>query len=342
MLSVIVVNYNTKWVTMECLKSIEDQAEEIIVVDNGSTDGSVDLLGTWAAQADHHKLILNADNVGFAGANNQGISEASRQNILLLNSDTLVPPDALRRLADWFDAHPEMGACGPRLVFADGTPQHSPCPVPTAWMYVVRFLGVKHIIPWPSARKILAVRLRPLLGKMLVSYMDPGTMDWTGGIIECLSGAALLVRRQVIDEVGGLDEGFFMYLEDVDWCIRIRQGGWQLGFVPEVEILHYAGASYVGGPLKKSYRASEPESYKSIVRYFAKHHGMGARLLVRGAIALSLLVQSLAAIARLGGRERASVRECIARNVSNLRVILFSPAPVSPAGRRSKEKWSGA
>ncbi len=321
-LTTIVVSYNTEGLTLDCLASLAQEDCEVIVVDNASHDGSAASLQTWQRSLpDRHHLILNDENVGFARANNQGMKQARGRYVLLLNSDTVVQTGQLGQLVAWMDAHPDVGASGPRLVYPDGTPQPSPSPVPTAWMYVVRFLGLKHLLPSPVLKRWVARLLRPLLGKALVSHMDPGTDGASGSEIEYLSGAALLVRKEVIEQVGGLDDGYFMYLEDVDWCIRIRRAGWKLGFVPDVDILHYAGASFKGDRLKKSYRAANPESFKSIMRYLHTYFGAGSRLAVRTVITLSLAVQSLWTLPRLLGSDRAAAVAFIRGNLRNMAIV---------------------
>jgi len=239
--------------------------------------------------------------------------------VLLLNSDAVATEGDIKSLVDWMDSHPDVGACGPKLVYPDGTPQPSPSPVPTAWMYVVRFLGLKYLLPGRKLKRLVAKVLSPMLGSTLTSHMNPG--EGQQEEIGFLSGAALLLRKEVIDQVGGLDEGYFMYLEDADWCIRIKNTGWKLGFVPEVEILHYAGASFKGDSVRKSFRAANPESFKSIMRYLYTYYGMGSRTVVRVAVTVSLLVQSLVACFRIFGGNRGSIIPFISGNFGNISIV---------------------
>lgn len=293
-LSVVLVNYNTKRLTSEALASVENQADEIIVVDNASRDGSVEMLQEWQARdPSRHLLMLNPENLGFAKANNQGFEYCKGKYVLLLNTDTLVPESALERIVDWMEQHPDYGGCGPKLAYPDGALQHSPCRDPNLWMFVVRFLGLKHLLPSKKMRGMAIKYFGFLLGDTVRSYLDPVGQAVPAESVESLSGAALMVRKCVIDQVGGLDEGYFMYLEDSEWCIRIRNHGWKLGFVNDVTILHYAGASYSDRSSKKGFRAVNPHSFRSIMRYGGQHFGWISLFVLRVVITISLLFQAI-------------------------------------------------
>lgn len=319
-LSVVLVNYNTKMLTSEVLDSIDFQADEIVVIDNASSDGSIEMLQDWQKKSQNHHLILNKDNLGFAKANNQGFKICTGKYILLLNTDTLVPAGALSKLVTWMDAHPEYGACGPKLVYPDGTVQHSPAPSPNPWMYIVRFLGLKYLAPTKAMRRVILRCLKPVLGDTLISYLNAGAEEYSDKKIEYLAGAALLVRKKVIEITGGLDEGYFMYLEDADWCIRIRRANWKLGYVHGVEILHYAGASYDGNK-KGSFRSANPESYRSIMRYLANYYGPLAKGVVRICISLNLAMGIIFAFPILIFGRRAEVFDYIWKNMTNIAVV---------------------
>lgn len=320
-LSVVIVSFNTEKMTLECLHSIESQADQIVVVDNASSDGSPSMLTEWAEGNEYRKVILNTENVGFARANNRGFQECTGEVVLLLNSDTLVPKNGLSRLTSWLSEHPDVGACGPRLHYPNGAYQHSPFPAPKVITFIARFMGLKHLLPSAAARRALARRLRFVLGEQLVSYMDPGQKIFGYMEVECLSGAALLVRKNVIDQTGGLDERYFMYLEDVDWCIRIRRAGWRLGFVPDVGILHYAGASFNGDKLNKSFRAAHPESFKSIALYLQTYFGIYSRALVKSVITISLGLRSVMAMPLLFSRRRREALLFIRANLRNVFIV---------------------
>jgi len=320
-ISVVLVNYNTHRLTKAALESIDEQADEIIVVDNASQDGSVEMLMEWQGQSKKNRLILNEDNVGFAKANNQGFALCSGEYVLLLNTDTLVPRGAIRRLAAWLEQRPEFGGCGPKLVFPDGTLQHSPCPDPNLWMFVLRFLGLKHLLPGKEMRTFVLRRFGFLLGDVVRSYLDPVKQAASAESVESLGGAALMVRRSVINKVGGLDEGYFMYLEDSEWCIRIRKNGWKLGFVHDVSILHYAGASYTEERSKKGFRAVSPHSFRSIVRYGRQHFTPTSLLLLRLVITFSLVFQATTFPIIEGRKGKGQASAFSKRCLSNIGVV---------------------
>jgi hypothetical protein len=219
---------------------------EVIVIDNASTDGSVDIL---RARFPHVNLIQNQTNLGFAAANNQGIRQSTRKYMLLLNPDTEVKPGAIDALFDFMEAHPKAGACGARLLNPDGSLQYSCSPAPT--------LG----------REFL--RLLHLPGMRSDGYYEMADWDLeTPRRVDTLMGACLMVRRATLDQVGLLDEDYFMYSEEVDLCKRIRDGGWEIYWVPQAQVIHYGGQS--------TQQVAEQmfiELYKSKLLYFRKHHG---------------------------------------------------------------------
>jgi GT2 family glycosyltransferase len=188
-------------------------------------------------------------------------------------------------------------------------------------MYVIRFLGLKRLVPSPIIRRRLALSLRPILGDVLVSHLNPGEPYSDKRAIEYLSAAALLVRRSLVEQIGGLDDSYFMYLEDVDWCIRMRQAGWKLAFVPAVVATHYSGASYKGNGSSSSFRSDHPESYKSIIRYLRKHHTATSRVIVILVITISLLGRSMLAGFSLFGGRRVQAANFIKNNLRNIRTV---------------------
>ena len=244
-LSVIIVNWNTKALLQNCLRSLlaaEGYIPETIVVDNASTDGSSEMVVREFSQV---KLIRNSANVGFSTASNQGIRASTRRYVLLLNSDTIVPEGAPEKLTRFIDDHPEAGACGPRLVRPDGTPQ------PYA------FGGD------PTLGYLLA---RGLNRQLLHRYLHDWATD-TVQEVDWVSGACLMMRREAIDQVGLLDENIFMYFEDNDWCLRIRQAGWKVYYNPKVEIVHLGGQSLAQNP------EAQRAYYRSLDYFYRKHYG---------------------------------------------------------------------
>jgi GT2 family glycosyltransferase len=251
-LSVIVVTYNSRALTLACIASLRAaQAQsplvvEIIVVDNGSSDGTAPALATAAPQA---RILVQPTNQGFAAGNNAGLTAAEGRYLLLLNSDTEVRAGALDVLVAFMDAHPEAGACGPMLLNPDGTLQPSGRDLPTLRSL---FLDM--------------TRLYRLWRRDL--YAQPGRDYTQVAAVGELSAAALLVRRSVYEQVGGLDTQFFFYYEDVDWCKRIGDAGYCICYVPQARVMHHwQGTSRTVSTL--AYRAGQD----SLRRYFRKHHG---------------------------------------------------------------------
>jgi GT2 family glycosyltransferase len=252
MLAIIIVSFNARADLDECLASLYAHPPTItpftvVVVDNASTDGSVEMVrDRWPSV----RLIALSRNVGFAAANNVGIRETTGDLILLLNSDTVVPPDALDRLVTALKSDPQAAIAGPRLVDAQGVPELS----------FGRMVG-----PFNEFRQKLLGRLylrgTPVIAPRVArSLRQPAYHDW-------VSGACLLVWRSDAQAVGLLDERFFMYLEDVDFCAAVRARGRAVLFVPDVEIVHLRGRSRAAAPTatNQGYRRSQ-------IAFYAKHH----------------------------------------------------------------------
>jgi GT2 family glycosyltransferase len=234
-LSIIIVNWNGGELLRSCLKSVAQAppsvSYDIVVVDNASSDASV----AWLRSAEVATLlpgievhvIENADNAGFARANNQGFAYTRAPLLFLLNPDTEVKPGAIDTLIACLNSDGGVGACGPRLLNTDGSPQHSVWRnPPTASEILITGLGLWRLIP------------RGLRGRLLLGgHWDHATRR----DVPILFGAAILARREMIDEVGGLDERFHMYGEDNEWCLRITRGGWRLIFEPAAAVTHHGG-----------------------------------------------------------------------------------------------------
>ena len=234
-LSIIIVNWNGGELLRSCLRSIAQSppsvAYDIVVVDNASSDDSVAWLRSSAVSdllpGIGVYIIENADNAGFSKANNQGIAHSQAPLLFLLNPDTELTPRAIDTLIACLNSGERIGACGPRLLNTDGSLQHSVWRnPPTAWEIIVTGLGIWRLIP---------SRLRGEL--LLGGHWDHATRR----TVPMLFGAAILARRAMIDEVGGLDEQFHMYGEDDEWCLRITRAGWLLMFEPGADVIHHGG-----------------------------------------------------------------------------------------------------
>jgi GT2 family glycosyltransferase len=246
--SIVIVSFNAADDLARCLASLPAAApstpHEIVVVDNGSTDDSVGV----ARRAPRVRLIETHANVGFARASNIGMRETTGVNVLLLNSDTVVPAGALDRLVSALGRHPDVAIVGPRLVDASGRAELS----------FGRMIG-----PLNELRQKRLARG----GAVDAMTRHQHYPDW-------VSGACLLVRRADAEAVGGFDERFFMYTEDVDFCAAIRARGRRVLFVPEVEVVHLRGRSTAAAPA-----ATEQAYRRSRIAFYEKHHPRWAPLL---------------------------------------------------------------
>ena len=246
-LSVVFLNYNTRDLTRQALSSVLAAAEglevEIFVVDNASADGSADMVAEEFPQV---KLICNEANVGFAAGNNVALRQVAGEYALLINTDTIVRRDALRTMVEFLDAHPEAGACGCKILDPDGTLQlDSRRGFPTPLAAFCKMSGLSRLFP-----------KHPLIAHYHMTYLDP---EQTAEV-EVLSGSCMMVRKAAMDQVGLLDEDYFMYGEDIDWCYRFHQAGWKIYYVPTTEIIHFRGESGRGVPLRILYRKSRAMS----------------------------------------------------------------------------------
>ena len=243
-LSVVIVSYNVRRFVEQCLDSVQKASEgldvEVYVVDNDSADDTVEVIGQrypWV------HLIANDDNLGFARANNIAIRQSQGEYVLLLNPDTIVAEPTLREVVAFMDAHPKAGGAGVRMHNADGTlAPESRRAVPT---------------PWVSFCKMLGFSRRYYMSHL--SWDEPAQ-------IEVISGAFCLLRRQALDQVGLLDEDFFMYGEDIDLSFRLLKGGWENWYVPS-DIIHFKGES----TQKSSFRYVHV-FYQAMLIFFRKHY----------------------------------------------------------------------
>jgi hypothetical protein len=254
--SVVIVNWNTRQLLRDCLTSLVHHTRgrtlEIIVVDNASMDGSAEMV---RGEFPSVHLIVNDRNLGFAAGCNQGLAEAGGRHLLLLNSDTRLEDDAVSGLAAFLDAHPEAGLVGCALKNADGTPQPSIGRFPSllgALAAKVRQAGRRDVGPWRNFDY-------PFLS--LAEHRREQAVDW-------VAGAVMLARREVVDRVGPLDQGIFLFAEEWDWCYRIRAAGRRVLFTPGVHVVHLGSGSWVlsDALLNQARRAG-------VFYFYRKHYG---------------------------------------------------------------------
>ena len=244
--SAIVVTYNAAPWIERALESLRGTGAEVIVVDNGSTDGTLELVRERFPGA----RVVEQENRGFGAGNNAGMRAAAGRYFLLLNPDAWLTDGALEDLVAFTDAHPEAGVVGPRLLNPDGSLQRSVRGYPTPWRLATEYFFLRKLAPRSEA-------LNALFGAGF-DHRSVREADY-------LFGACLLVRRDAVDSIGGFDEDFFLMSEEVDWLYRFRQAGWKVLFFPGAEVFHVVGASL------------NPARFENIVRghllFLRKHRG---------------------------------------------------------------------
>ena len=309
--SVIVVNWNTCDLLRDCIRSIIEEtraSHEVIVVDNASSDGSAEMV---AAEFSGVVLIANTDNRGFAAANNQGLRIARGRHLLLLNPDTIVLDGAIDKMLDWLRRHPDVGCVGcqvlegpeviQRTCFADAGPLN----------HFIEEMGLTRLAP----------RI-PFFGRHWYQSWDRRSERE----VDVVSGMFMLVPRPVLEKVGLLDEAFFIYSEEADWCRRIRKAGWRCVFSPEAQIIHLDGGSKSTAQIRSRMYI---QMQKSHVIYARKHYGLpgllAARAVYVSSAVLRLGVFGLLRLVRSDETTRARIRLSMAA----LRYHLLGREPAS-------------
>ncbi|MGH3077623.1 MAG: glycosyltransferase family 2 protein [Gaiellaceae bacterium] len=245
--AVVVVTYDgLSWIE-QCLESV--RGAQVVVVDNGSRDGTVALVRERFPEV----RVVESENRGLGAGWNIGIRETASRYVLLLNADAWLLGDALTRLVAFADEHPRAAVVGPRLLYPDGTLQRSVRGFPTLWRLATEYFFLRRLGPHTSA---------------LNAFYAGGFDHDEVRDAEFVMGACMLVRREAIDAVGPLDEDFFLFSEETDWCYRFRQAGWEVLFFPGAECVHVGGAAH-GGRL---YR----ENLLGHLRFLRKHDGARA------------------------------------------------------------------
>ena len=267
-LSVVILNYNTREHLRACLASLAAEVSrsavkaEVFVVDNASTDGSADMVSTdfpWV------RVVRSPLNGGFAYGNNLALSRARGEAILLLNPDTTLAPGTIAALLWRLDAHPEAGVIGPKLLRPDGS-MHLACrrSFPTPEVAFYRIAGLSRL--FPTSRRFARYNL---------TYADPDLALE----VDSVCGACLLIRRAVVERIGLLDERFFLYGEDLDWCLRAREAGWTVRYEPGVVVQHQHGAASRQRALRTTYHF-----FRAMDLFYRKHYVHRYHPLVTGAV----------------------------------------------------------
>jgi GT2 family glycosyltransferase len=310
--SFIIVSWNAKRHLLNCLKSLErtgnGYTSEVIVVDNASSDGSAQAV---REQFPHVLLIENTSNAGFAAANNIGLRQARGRYWCLVNSDVEVLDGCVPTLIREIERHPGIGMLGPQLLEGDGRIQISCWGFPSLWNIFCCALLLDKLFP----------RL-PLFNGYELRHFQKNEFRK----VDILGGAFWFARREAVQKVGPLDEGFFMYGEDMDWCRRFWKNGWQIWFCPNARAIHYGGASSANAPVRFYL-----EMQRANLQYWKKHHGGAARVAIH-------LIYCLHHLVRIGGHcggmilrvdGRKDHRFKMQRSLACLAWLLHLPVPAA-------------
>ena len=288
--SAVVVSYNTRDDLLRCLEALRENAGvplETIVVDNASTDGSVDAV---RARFPGVQVVASETNVGFSRANNLGLRAARGPFVLVVNSDCEVRPGAVPALVAILEARPDVAIVGPRTVGTEGTPQVSFGP------------SLTPIAEWRQGRLVRGVKAgdAEALRQAAALAAQEREPDW-------VSASCFLARKTVLDSVGGFDESFFLYEEDVDLCLRVRAAGGRVLYTPGAEVVHHLGRSMDRAPAR-----ARLEYHRSHLRFYAKHNSAVERIALRAWMAGGATWRWLRAAPGAPGRERrAEEREIL-------------------------------
>jgi hypothetical protein len=308
-ISVIIVNWNTKALLLDCVESLYQTTRksslEIIVVDNASADGSVVALRERFPKV---QIIVNEDNLGFAKANNIGIKQAKGLYVCLVNSDVKALDGVLDKMRTYMESHPEIGALAPKTFFGDMQIQKNCREFPTLSNVFCEAFFLNKLFP-----KIAFFRGRDMVRCDYDTVME----------IEALSGCFLMVRQEVIAQVGLLDERFFFYSEDVDWCKRIHDAGWKLVHYPEAEAIHFGQGSSDSAPIR--FRL---EMLKANWQYWRKHKNILECLVFRLIELIGTLGRAVAWFAiSLVESKRRSTAKMMAASYGKMLAWLINPKP---------------
>ena len=260
--SVVVVTYNAMPWIERCLESVA--AYDVVVVDHGSSDGTLDLVRERFPDV----RLFEQENRGLGAGWNRGIRETGGEYVLILNADAWGLDGAVERLAAFADAHPRAAVVGPRLRHPDGRLQPSVRGFPTPWRIATEYLFLRKLAPRSRA---------------LNAFYAEGFEHDEVRTAEFVMGAVMLVRRAAVEEVGPLDEDFFLFSEETDWCFRFRQAGWQVWFTPDAEFVHVYGAVH-GGRLFA-------ENVRGHLRFLVKHQGLRAAERARRIMLVGCLIR---------------------------------------------------
>jgi GT2 family glycosyltransferase len=315
-ISVVIVGWNAKHYLELCLDSLADapprRSMEIIVVDNASIDGSSEMI---KARFPYVRLIRSEENLGFAKGNNVAIRQCRGRYVALVNPDVIVFPGCLDALADFLDQNPKVGNVGPRVLNLDMTQQSTCRRFPTLWN---NFCSATSL-----ARAFKNSRF--LAGEHMFYFPHDRTLP-----VDVLVGCFSMIRRETFDHVGLLDEGLFMYGDDVDWCRRCWKAGWQVVFFPGAKAIHDRGKTTAPYPVRFAVAQQ-----RSVLYYWRKHHGFWGMMGIRGIMLFHHLVRYALAVVAGQARAKRSAEGGVRKQVSGacLRELLSGGVPNRSSGQ---------
>ena len=298
LLSIALVNWNNRDFLKKCLKSIESANlnlnYEVVVVDHGSKDGSIEML---SREFPHVKLIRNATNVGIARGNNQCIQNSDGKYIYILNNDTIVNSSSIYSMLEFLENHPESAAAGGNLLNPDGSLQSSFCFFPTL---KEEFLIVSH----------LGKRMNSIHPNYPGTWPEIREVDW-------LSSASIIVRRKAIEEIGLLDEDYFVYSDETDWQYRLWKAGWKVHYLPDENTIHFGGGSFTPGSKRFTL------VYRGRMLFARKHYGRLYGFLQRLMFAIAAIMREIAwVVLYLLPSHRDRARMQIRNNIDTLKLCI--------------------
>jgi len=305
--SIVIVTWNGRTFVAECLQSLaaqtEDASLEIIVVDNASTDGTPEMI---ARDYPSVRLVRNHENLGFAKANNIGIGIASRRYVLLVNSDVNVLPGCLAKIHAFLEEHPSVGLLGPQMLGHDREVRRSCMRFPTLWNTFCRVSALDRVLPGSR-----------LFGGMLMRDFSHDRLQ----DVDVLNGWFWATRFEALRQVGPLDERFFFYGEDVDWCYRFHLAGWGVVFYPAAQAIHYGGSSSANAPTR-----FYVERHKANLQFWRKYHRGHGRIAFTAMMLLNECLRTVGyAAVWLLPSQRKGAEHKIERSVACLQWLVSLP-----------------
>ncbi|HOO89539.1 MAG TPA: glycosyltransferase family 2 protein [Syntrophales bacterium] len=284
--SICMVSFNSEKVLADCLESIYASSpsvtREIILVDNDSADGTVNMVRSLFPDV---KLIVNNTNIGFSKATNQALQVSRGRYLLWLNCDTIIAHDLLDVMIDFFESHPSAGIVGPKVFNGDGTFQPQ-CRrgLPTPYAALGYFLGIDRI--WPDNKR---------LSQYLLRYLPEDEAHQ----VDAVSGCCLMARREVYATIGFIDEDIFGFGEDIEWCVRARKAGWEVWYCPASSVIHLKGEGGVhAAPFRKEFAM-----HKAMRVFFRKHLSDHYPSYISSIVVTGIIVHLMVALGKTAGRQ---------------------------------------